>query len=80
MREERRQGHGRTPDIDRPLDIRLMADDIAALIDHLGSGRLMSWDIRSVAEWPSSLAVQHPSKVRKLVMVSGERPARRDSG
>ena len=30
------QGHGRTADIDRPLDIRLMADDIAALIEHLG--------------------------------------------
>ena len=29
------QGHGRTADIDRPLDVRLMADDIAALIDHL---------------------------------------------
>ena len=24
------QGHGRTADIDRPLDVRLMADDIAA--------------------------------------------------
>src|SRR5438105_15380920 len=30
------QGHGRTADIDRPIDIRLMADDIAAPIDHLG--------------------------------------------
>src|SRR5438034_4932729 len=30
------QGHGRTADVDRPIDIRLMADDIAALIDHLG--------------------------------------------
>src|SRR5205807_7510114 len=30
------QGHGRTADIDRPIDMRLMADDIAALIDHLG--------------------------------------------
>jgi pimeloyl-ACP methyl ester carboxylesterase len=29
------QGHGRTADIDRPIDVRLMADDIAALIDHL---------------------------------------------
>jgi pimeloyl-ACP methyl ester carboxylesterase len=29
------QGHGRTADIDRPLDVRLMADDIAALIRHL---------------------------------------------
>jgi len=30
------QGHGRTADIDRPVDIRLVAGDIAALIDHLG--------------------------------------------
>src|SRR3954463_1021408 len=30
------QGHGRTADIDRPIDVRLMADDIAALINHLG--------------------------------------------
>jgi pimeloyl-ACP methyl ester carboxylesterase len=30
------QGHGRTADIDRPIDMRFMADDIAALIDHLG--------------------------------------------
>src|SRR2546428_10667053 len=29
------QGHGRTADIDRPIDVRLMAGDIAALIDHL---------------------------------------------
>src|ERR1700730_19250558 len=33
------QGHGRTADIDRPIDIRLMGDDIAALIDHLGLDR-----------------------------------------
>ena len=30
------QGHGRTADIDRPIDMRLMADDIAAFIDHTG--------------------------------------------
>src|SRR5437667_8307563 len=29
------QGHGRTADIDRPIDHRLLADDIGALIDHL---------------------------------------------
>src|SRR3989440_8384198 len=33
------QGHGRTADIDRPIDVRLMADDIAALIDNLGLDR-----------------------------------------
>src|SRR5205823_14464288 len=30
------QGHGRTADIDRPIDVRLMADDIGALIRYLG--------------------------------------------
>jgi pimeloyl-ACP methyl ester carboxylesterase len=30
------QGHGRTADIDRPIDVRVMAEDIAALIDHIG--------------------------------------------
>src|SRR6184192_3453559 len=29
------QGHGRTADIDRPIDVRLMANDIAALIHHV---------------------------------------------
>src|SRR5512146_453888 len=33
------QGHGRTADIDRPIDVRLMAGDIAALIEHLGLDR-----------------------------------------
>src|SRR6266853_5045189 len=30
------QGHGRTADIDRPITAQNMADDIAALITHLG--------------------------------------------
>jgi pimeloyl-ACP methyl ester carboxylesterase len=30
------QGHGRTADIDRPLRYELLADDIAALLAHLG--------------------------------------------
>src|SRR6476661_1365572 len=30
------QGHGRTADIDRPLTLEGMADDVAAAIDQLG--------------------------------------------
>src|ERR1700676_4314604 len=30
------QSHGRTADIDRPMSFEAMADDIAALIKHLG--------------------------------------------
>jgi hypothetical protein len=33
------QRHGRTADIDRPIDVQLMADDIAADIDRLGLDR-----------------------------------------
>ena len=30
------QGHGGTADVDRPLRPQTMADDVAALIEHLG--------------------------------------------
>jgi pimeloyl-ACP methyl ester carboxylesterase len=64
------QGHGRTADIDRPLDIRLMADDIAALIDHL---RLVAPDVVGYSLGGGvafQTAARHPAKVRRLVMVS----------
>ncbi|HEX5882088.1 MAG TPA: alpha/beta fold hydrolase, partial [Actinomycetota bacterium] len=71
------QGHGRTADIDRPIDIRLMADDIAALIDHLGLEKpdVVGYSLGGgVALFT---AVQHPEKVRKLVCASAH--ARRDA-
>src|SRR5690348_9458579 len=33
------QGHGHTPDVDRPLTYEQLADDTAALLRHLGIGR-----------------------------------------
>ena len=64
------QGHGRTADIDRPLDIRLMGDDIAALIDHLGLGRadVMGYSLGGGVALQT--AVRHPEVVRRLVIVS----------
>ncbi len=64
------QGHGRTADIDRPVDVRLMAGDIAALIDHLGLTKpdLVGYSLGGgVALYT---AAKHPAKVRRLVMVS----------
>jgi pimeloyl-ACP methyl ester carboxylesterase len=64
------QGHGRTADIDRPIDVRLMADDIAALIDHLGLDRpdVMGYSLGGgVAMFT---AIRHPELVRRLVVVS----------
>src|SRR2546426_8610680 len=64
------QGHGRTADIDRPIDVRLMAGDIAALIDHL---RLTTPDVVGYSLGGGvalQTAAQYPTKVRRLVMVS----------
>ena len=64
------QGHGRTADIDRPIDVRLMADDICALIDHLG---LQKPDVvgHSVGGGVALFtAVKCPDKVRRMVMIS----------
>jgi pimeloyl-ACP methyl ester carboxylesterase len=64
------QGHGRTADIDRPIDIRLMAGDIAALIDHLKLDKpdVVGYSLGGGVALQT--AAQYPTKVRRLVMVS----------
>jgi pimeloyl-ACP methyl ester carboxylesterase len=71
------QGHGRTADIDRPIDIRLMADDIAALIDHLGLDKpdLVGYSLGGGVAFFT--AVKYPQKVGKLVIASAN--IRRDA-
>jgi pimeloyl-ACP methyl ester carboxylesterase len=71
------QGHGRTADIDRPLDVRLMADDIAALIDHLGLAKPDVVGYSLGGGVALRLAIQHPEKVGKLVSASAH--LRRDA-
>jgi pimeloyl-ACP methyl ester carboxylesterase len=64
------QGHGRTADIDRPIDVALMAGDIAALIDHL---RLDKPDIVGYSLGGGvamRTAAQYPAKIRRLVAAS----------
>src|SRR6202165_2958862 len=64
------QGHGRTADIDRPIDVRLMAGDIAALIDHLALAKpdLMGYSLGGGVALQT--AAQYPAKVRRLVVAS----------
>src|SRR3954470_24011394 len=64
------QGHGRTADIDRPLDVRLMGDDIAALIDHLGLDRPDVVGYSLGGGVAMQVAIRHPEKVGRLVSVS----------
>ncbi|MEV8630030.1 alpha/beta hydrolase [Streptosporangium sp. NPDC051023] len=64
------QGHGRTADIDRPLTIPHLADDVAALLRHLG---LTGADVLGYslgAGVALELGLRHPGLVRKLVLIS----------
>jgi pimeloyl-ACP methyl ester carboxylesterase len=70
------QAHGRTVDIDRPMTFEAMADDVAALIEHLGLGEadVMGYSLGGGVALRT--AIQHPEVVRKLVLVST--PFKRD--
>jgi pimeloyl-ACP methyl ester carboxylesterase len=71
------QGHGRTADIDRPIDMRLMADDVAALIDDLGLEKpdVIGYSLGGGVAF--FLASKYPDKIGKLVIVSAH--IRRDA-
>ena len=64
------QGHGRTADVDRPLRIEHMADDVAALIGHLGFGAagVMGYSLGGAVAMQA--AIRHPEAVERLVVVS----------
>jgi pimeloyl-ACP methyl ester carboxylesterase len=64
------QGHGRTADVDRPIDVRLMADDIAALIDHLGLDKPDVVGCSLGGGVALQTAARHPARVGRLVAVS----------
>lgn len=64
------QGHGHTRDIDRPFSFEAFGDDIAGLIDSIGPGRadLLGCSLGGLASLRCT--IQHPEKVRRLVIVS----------
>ncbi|MFG2054289.1 alpha/beta fold hydrolase [Micromonospora sp. NPDC048930] len=71
------QGHGRTADIDRPLDVTLMADDIAALIDHLGLRKPDVVGFSLGGGVALQAAIRHPHTVGRVVAASAH--IRRDA-
>jgi pimeloyl-ACP methyl ester carboxylesterase len=64
------QGHGRSADTDRPLRLETMADDVAALIDHLGLGQADVVGYSLGGDVALRVAIQHPDHVRRLVLLS----------
>ncbi len=64
------QGHGRTGDIDRPITLAAMADDVVGLLDHLGIDRAHVLGHSLGAGVATELAISHPDRVRSIVPVS----------
>jgi pimeloyl-ACP methyl ester carboxylesterase len=71
------QGHGHTADIERPFRFEQMADDIAALIQHLNLERadLFGYSLGG-GGGALQTAIRHPDVVRKVVLAST--PFKRD--
>ncbi len=66
------QGHGRTADVDRPLQYEQMADDVAALMEHLGVSQADVAGYRMGGSIALQVAMRHPDRVRKVVAASGQ--------
>ena len=64
-------GHGRTALGDRPIDLVAQGDDMASIVKKLGHENVDVLGYSLGAGVAFQLAVQHPEKVRRLVLVSG---------
>jgi pimeloyl-ACP methyl ester carboxylesterase len=64
------QGHGHTADIDRPFSFEQMADDVAALLKHLGldNASILGYSLGGGVALQTT--IRHPELVRKLVFIS----------
>ena len=64
------QGHGRTADIDRDFSYENLADDIAAMLDHLEIKQADLLGYSMGGGVAMQVAIRHPDKVRKVVSIS----------
>lgn len=64
------QGHGRTADIEREMRFEYLADDVAALLTHLGIEQADVFGYSLGGGVALYLALRHPGLVRKLALAS----------
>jgi pimeloyl-ACP methyl ester carboxylesterase len=64
------QGHGRTPDADRPFTVEHFAADVVELLDRLGVDRadVFGWSMGAAVGL--RLGTDHPDRVGRLVLAS----------
>jgi pimeloyl-ACP methyl ester carboxylesterase len=64
------QGHGHTADIDRAMDPRQLASDVAGLLDHLGVSRadILGFSLGGAAAL--QFVLDYPDRVRRAVIAS----------
>ena len=66
------QGHGHTADTDRAMTIDALADDVVALLDHLGIAEADLFGFSLGGLVACSVALNAPSRVGKLIVASAD--------
>lgn len=64
------QGHGRTADIDRPITVQQLADDVSELLRQLDMQKVDVFGYSLGGAVGLQLAIRHPDAVRKLAVAS----------
>src|SRR3954465_11890034 len=64
------QAHGRTADIERDISSENLADDVAALLDHLKIPKADLIGYRMGGGVAMQCAIRRPDKVRKVIVIS----------
>ncbi|MBY8870629.1 alpha/beta fold hydrolase [Micromonospora sp. PLK6-60] len=64
------QAHGHTADVDRPLTVEHCAEDVVALLDHLGvpAADVLGWSLGAAVAL--RLGTDHAARVGRLVLLS----------
>jgi pimeloyl-ACP methyl ester carboxylesterase len=64
------QGHGHTGDIARPMRLESLADDVTALLSHLGIDRADVFGFSLGGAVALTVGLRHPERVGRLVIAS----------
>ena len=64
------QGHGRTADIERDIELGYLAGDVAALLDHLGIDRADVLGFSLGGGVAMQLTLDHPDRVGRVIVAS----------